>query len=195
MDRKIRRIRPQLITEEPGAPLKLLPGKRASARGRNLLCPNCHRPFARRSHRSGPIEFLASLLLVYPYRCQVCGHRFLAWPKFASRPRHREYERLHVQFPVTFRSAYYDRDISGAGTITDLSVHGCSLSTNQAPHRGTFLHLQFRYSETEAPITVDVAVVRTFHRHQMGLEFLTIRPPEESKLRRLLEHLLYGRFH
>jgi hypothetical protein len=194
MDRKIRRIRPQLITDEPDAPIELLESGHSTARGHNLLCPNCNRPFARRSHRSGPIEFLASLVLIYPYRCQVCGHRFLAWPKLASRPRHREYERLHVQFPATFKSAYFDRDLSGEGTITDLSIHGCSLNTNQAPHPGTFVQIQFRFSEMEPPIAVDVAVVRATSPRTMGIEFLTLRQPDEGRLRRLLEHLLYGRF-
>jgi hypothetical protein len=39
-----------------------------------------------------------------------------------------------------------------------------------------------------------VAVVRATSPRTMGIEFLTLRQPDEGRLRRLLEHLLYGRF-
>jgi len=195
MAERIKRVRPRLVTNEPDAPFEIFPDGESRARGHDLMCPNCNRPFARRSNRSGILDFLASLLLVYPYRCQLCAHRFMAWPKLSSPSRHREFERLHVQFPVAYRSAYLDRPVSGEGTITDLSIHGCSISTQQATQRGTFLQLYIRYSEKDAPVTVDVAVVRASNHRQIGVEFLTLHPAEESKLRRLLEHLLYGRFH
>ena len=195
MNENFKRARPRLLSDKPDTPLEIFDRGESRARGLDLICPNCNRPFARRSHRMGPLEFVASLFLVYPYRCQLCAHRFLAWPKLSRRPRHREFERLHVQFPVTYRSAYLDRTISGEGTVTDLSVHGCSLNTMQALHRGVFIQMQIRYAEADAPIAIDIAVVRSTSRNHYGLEFLTIRQAEESRLRRLLEHLLYGRFH
>ena len=42
-----------------------------------MLCPKCRIDQAHRSHRKGPLEFLASFLGVYPYRCGPCAYRFM----------------------------------------------------------------------------------------------------------------------
>ena len=41
-----------------------------------MLCPKCKTGHAHRSHRSGPLEWLAGLVAIRPYRCGSCGHRF-----------------------------------------------------------------------------------------------------------------------
>src|SRR3977135_4308912 len=41
-------------------------------------CPTCASENTHRSHRRGVIENLASLIGVYPYRCDECNERFLA---------------------------------------------------------------------------------------------------------------------
>ena len=41
-------------------------------------CPKCGGTLARRSHRSGLAEEMLSVVYVYPFRCQLCAHRFLA---------------------------------------------------------------------------------------------------------------------
>jgi predicted RNA-binding Zn-ribbon protein involved in translation (DUF1610 family) len=192
---KPRRTSLRLIREGSRAPLALPAGERALSRGGDLTCPNCGRTFVRRSHRKGLWEYLCSFLLIYPYRCQLCAHRFLATPKLPSRTAHREFERLHVRFPASFRSAYMDRTRTGEGTVTTLSIRGCSLTAQHPLRKGNFLRLHIRYAEEEAPIEIDVAVVRSSTSRQLGVEFLSMQPDEEARLRRLLEHLLYGRFH
>lgn len=44
----------------------------------SVPCPACGGTLARRAHRNGLAEKMFSLLYVYPFRCQLCGHRFLA---------------------------------------------------------------------------------------------------------------------
>jgi len=195
MNGKTRRTPLRLIRDDSHAVLTLPAGGQALSRGDDLTCPNCERQFARRSHRKGIWEFLCSFLLIYPYRCQLCAHRFLATPRMAARKPRREFERLHVRFPASFRSAYLDQTITGEGTVTTLSIRGCSLTSPQPPGKGNLLKLHIRYSEQEAPIEVDVAVVRSSANGQLGVEFLGLQPDEEERLRRLLEHLLYSRFH
>jgi hypothetical protein len=43
----------------------------------SVPCPACEGTLARRAHRDGLAEKMFSLLYVYPFRCQLCGHRFL----------------------------------------------------------------------------------------------------------------------
>jgi len=195
MSEKMRRTALRLIRDEGNVPLALPEGGRALSSGDGLTCPNCERAFTRRSHRKGIWEFLCSFLLIYPYRCQLCAHRFLATPKMTARKPHREFERLRVRFPGSFRSAYLDQTVTGDGTVTTLSIRGCNLASQQPLGKGTLLRLQLRYTEQEAPIEVDVAAVRSSTGRQLGIEFLSLQPNEEARLRRLLEHLLYGRFH
>jgi hypothetical protein len=194
MSGSARRTNPRLVRDNTTAPFALQVDGRTFSRGADLTCPKCERTFARRSHRKGLIEFLYSLVLIYPYRCQLCAHRFLATPKLAPRTPHREFERLHVRFPVSFRSAYLDQTITGEGTVLTLSIRGCSLTSQQPLGKGSLLRLQVRYAEHDAPIDIDVAVVRSSSNKQLGVEFLSLQPNEEERLRRLLEHLLYGRY-
>jgi hypothetical protein len=39
-------------------------------------CPRCQGTRLTRSRRRGPIEWLLRLIRVYPFRCDICGHRF-----------------------------------------------------------------------------------------------------------------------
>lgn len=194
MSGKIRRIAPRLISDKSPARFAVPRGGRTPVHGDDLTCPNCERRFARRSHRKGFLEFLCSLIFIYPYRCQVCAHRFLATPKLAPRTPHREFERLRVNFPASFRSAYLDQTVSGEGTVTTLSIRGCSLTSQQLPLKGGLLRIQIRHAEQDAPIEADVAVIRSSSNGLLGIEFLSLQPKEEERLRRLLEHLLYSRF-
>ena len=47
-----------------------------------MLCPKCKTDHFHRSHRRGPLEYLASLVAKYPYRCRDCGYRAL-WSRYA----------------------------------------------------------------------------------------------------------------
>jgi len=39
-------------------------------------CPKCHRPRVRPLTQRGVVEWCWRVLHWYPFRCQVCGHRF-----------------------------------------------------------------------------------------------------------------------
>lgn len=43
----------------------------------SVPCPACGGTLARRAHRNGLAEKMFSILYLYPFRCQLCGHRFL----------------------------------------------------------------------------------------------------------------------
>ena len=92
-------------------------------------CPNCRKNRVHQSRRQGLIEALWSLLCIYPFRCQLCAHRFLAfqwwWRRFISHDDLREY----VRFPVRFQATFSGKQVSGAGTVVNLSQHGCAIET------------------------------------------------------------------
>lgn len=88
-------------------------------------CPKCDGTLARRSHRDGLAEQLISLMYVYPFRCQLCSHRFFAlqWGiRYHRVPvDHREYHPRLTRVPV----APSGPDIAGTARRTGrvLSPH------------------------------------------------------------------------
>jgi hypothetical protein len=50
-----------------------------------LKCPECHGERVYRSRRRGISEWYLRLVYIYPFRCDICGHRF------------RRFMRQHVQ--------------------------------------------------------------------------------------------------
>src|SRR2546427_2121539 len=120
-----------------------------------LNCPQCGMWEVPPSRRRGLRERLWGVLTIYPFRCQVCSHRFWA---FLGRPSYnpsREFERLRVQLPVHFCPAFPgDQSDRAEGTIVDLSIRGCAIMSNMLVREGTCLCLQFKATDAEPPIEV-----------------------------------------
>ena len=153
-------------------------------------CPRCRKGFIRRSHRLGGLERLLSVFLVYPFRCQLCTYRFLAFQGRKVESRHREYERIPVRLPISFLSIYAGEQVKGDGTVVGLSIRGCALTSDHLLRRGQHLRLHLRVPQEEPPIEIAIAVVRSTVKERAGLEFLSIREEEDARLRRFVESLL-----
>ena len=55
---------------------------------RKLPCPRCSRVFVQRTRCRGLFERVGSLLMIYPFRCMRCGHRFRAKQRGVRYVRH-----------------------------------------------------------------------------------------------------------
>lgn len=150
-----------------------------------LRCSKCGTEIVRRSHRRGPLEHLLSLILIFPFRCQLCDHRFLALYGRVHRSPHREYRRLPTRLPVAFHSVDPLEDVRGAGTVVDLSINGCGIESDRLLRRGLVLQLQIPPTPSNLPIEVNAAVVRSVNGNKVGLKFLKIRKSDGDHLRQL----------
>jgi len=156
-------------------------------------CPKCDGTLARRSHRDGLAEKMLSLMYVYPFRCQLCGHRFfsLQWgiryERISTDPRkaeHRDYDRHLVHIPVRL----FDQHGEFHGKTTDLSIGGCALLMASGPFRKhSQWSVQFWLPAEPHPVMVDDAVVRTVRHQQIGMEFLWTAPAERERFSRFLQ--------
>ncbi len=152
-----------------------------------LNCPQCGMWEVHPSRRRGLRERLWSVLTIYPFRCQVCSHRFWAFLGRPSYNPNREFERLRVQLPVYFCPAFPEDQSGGMeGTIVDLSIMGCAIMSTVVVPEGACLCLRFKVTEDEPPIEVAGAVVRSVKGEKMTLAFYKIRKEEEDRLRRLI---------
>ncbi len=156
-------------------------------------CPRCGRHFVQRAHRTGVLEQLLSVAYIYPFRCQVCMHRFraLRWgQRYRRRAQdRREFERIPVRVPV--RLLGIPRPAS-AETI-DLSVNGCNVVTDALLETGTVVELEFDVQPGGSPVAVEAAVVHSTHPGGAGLVFLRIRPEEKDRLRDFIVGLMVRR--
>ena len=56
----------------------------------NNICPRCGGNWVRRSHRKGTLErIVCALLLISPFRCEDCGHRYFRFRSTGRREVHR----------------------------------------------------------------------------------------------------------
>ena len=157
---------------------------------KQILCPKCGKDFVRRTLRKGAHEYLLSAVYVYPYRCQLCAHRFLRLEPGKryneSTVDKRQYERIEAKFPATF----VGDKASGAGTVSRLSLGGCEL---ESPHRlmeGMMFNVRLQPPGLNPAINVETAIVRSVRPPLAGLEFLRSNPAEQFRLIQYIAGLL-----
>lgn len=154
-----------------------------------LTCPRCGKDFVRRTPRQGVLEQFLSLAYVYPFRCQLCTHRFRAmewgkrYQKHASDKR--QYERIPVRIPASFSGGEQE----GRAVVTDLSMGGCGMETDATFTEGGLLELRLHTSDQAPPITVE-AVVRSVRAKFAGLQFLRFQPEDKDRLSQLIRELM-----
>ncbi|GLH73098.1 hypothetical protein GETHLI_16000 [Geothrix limicola] len=151
-----------------------------------LTCPACHSDYVRRSRRTGLLDRLFSSFAVYPFRCQLCRHRFHRLQKGVTYTRidedRREYERLPIDLAVTLSLGTRQ----GQGTLTDLSMAGCSLGTEIRFEPGDILRLQVQLPDQAEVVDVQEAVLRGLHANQAKLEFLRFKTGDEARLQQFI---------
>ena len=157
---------------------------------KQILCPTCGKDFVRRTLRKGVHEYVLSAVYIYPYRCQLCAHRFLrAEPGKRyneSTVDKRQYERVKTKFPVTF----VGEKASGAGTVGRLSLGGCELESSLKLMEGMMFNLRLQPPDLNPAIHVETAIVRSVRPPVIGLEFLRTNPTEQFRLIQFIAGLL-----
>jgi len=139
------------------------------------------------------IEALGGFFCISPFRCQLCTHRFLAfqwwWSRFVNYYGRREYVRIPVRFQLTFSG----REVSGEGTVVNLSRKGCTMQTDTPIPHGEILRLRIYERDGRPLFEIDVAVVRFMVEQSVGIEFVRIQEREMERLERVLVNLCTGR--
>lgn len=151
-------------------------------------CPKCGTAKTKLAPRSGVADRLLGSLTVYPFRCQLCAHRFTTFlGKLMTNPR-RNYERVPVQYPAQVHPINDPcRRVVVEGTLSNLSLRGCQVRTSQRIPMGCRVMLEFHPAEYDEPIMVDGAIVRSRCAEGIGLRFSSFLRSEERRLRRILD--------
>jgi PilZ domain len=104
----------------------------------------------------------------------------------ADQPKERrEFARVAVKLPVTFSG----EDVAGGGLTSGLSVHGCTLVTEELLLAGASLAVHIQIPAQSEPLKVDVAEVRWGQAGEYGLEFVRLPLQEKQRLTRFIKAL------
>lgn len=161
---------------------------------KGLQCPQCSREFVKRISRRDWFERFLSNLYFYPFRCQMCGHRFrqIQWGIVYRKVDfdRREFERLPVHFPVSISA---ENGEHCEGVLQNLSMWGCGLTVDVSADKGSILCLELHVPNVTRPIVVQAAAVRSVGPNDLGVEFLKFPEGERARLRMLVRGLLASR--
>jgi hypothetical protein len=149
-----------------------------------LTCRACGSDSLLRARCFTPVEYIAGLLLVSPFRCQSCGHRFLEFRIGRDYPRRLVDRRMHKRFPVHFALSFSGGKLTGKGTVTDISMGGCTVVGYATVQIDDIFYLKLHILEDRPPVEV-AATVRWVSPKGIGFQFL--RSARENQ--RLLEFL------
>jgi hypothetical protein len=159
-----------------------------------LHCPSCSKEFVQRVGRHGAADYLKSLFYIYPFKCQVCGDRFSSfqWGVRYVRVKEdrREYERMPAELPVSMSG---EEGLAAGGTVTEISMGGCTIKTDANLVPGDILTLRIKLSDELLPAMVDAAVVRNVRSNLVGVEFLKFQKGDRDLLQIFIRGLLASR--
>jgi hypothetical protein len=156
------------------------------------VCPRCSNEYVKRVGRVGFAEHLISLFCIYPFRCQLCAHRFKALQRGVTYTKieedRREHERLPAKFPVT----YSVRGGDASGSNVDISMGGCSFDTESRLANGIIFRMELQLPDQIPPVKIQAAVTRNVQRGRAGVEFLRIERGERERLQGFVRGLMLG---
>jgi len=103
--------------------------------------------------------------------------------------------RGYPRFVCEYSIAFVGGNITGSGTVRNLSMGGCVLESDSNLRRGDHMKLRINLPEQESPIQVGLATVRWVKGQESGLGFINMEPEEQARLRRFISTLQTGQSH
>ncbi len=103
--------------------------------------------------------------------------------------------RVSHRIPIHYPIVFLGDNFTGEGTVVDISEDGCAVGSDATVGPGTRLTLDIFLPDEELPIAIEQAVVRWAKEHEFGLEFISMRPEEEERLRDVVGILRAGQSH
>ncbi len=98
--------------------------------------------------------------------------------------------RKYPRFPITMSGTLiYKERFHHTGTIRDLSVKGCRVETDSQQYTGSQVALLLHVPGESDPIRINTATVRWSGSSGIGMEFLTVAPPQQDRLNQVIRQL------
>ena len=98
----------------------------------------------------------------------------------------RKYPRFSVSLSSTLS---YKDEFRHTGSVLNISAKGCRVNSIISPFTGMQLTVQLHIPGEPKPIVINNAAVRWSGSAGIGLEFLTVTPPHQDRLDRMIQRL------
>lgn len=95
----------------------------------------------------------------------------------------RSHRRYEVKVPVH----YAGDEIRGSGTVTNLSIGGCTILGDVGVRVGSFVEVTLRLPDPHGEVQIPLAAVRYCMGEKFGLDFLQLQPGDDTRLRKYLK--------
>ena len=86
-----------------------------------------------------------------------------------------------------FRTFFSNGYLEGEGTLVNLSTQGCRIDCPTEIEAGASVELWLFLPDYDWPLKIDKAEVRWKEGDVLGVEFVSLRPAQRDRLRRLLK--------
>lgn len=98
--------------------------------------------------------------------------------------------RKHARYPVSWSVTIYQVGIEYRGTISDVSLKGCTVkSTTLRPFSGMQMRLSIDIKDGQAPLDIEKATIRWCSSDLIGIEFSRIGAHDQVRLIGLIQDL------
>ena len=94
----------------------------------------------------------------------------------------RSYHRYPVAFPVIFGGAPF----VGEGTVTDLSLTGCSITCDRTVLTGSYVKLSVILPDPTLSLFIELGKIRWVHPQAFGIEFIRLPTISRHRLDRVV---------
>jgi len=90
--------------------------------------------------------------------------------------------RQEQRYPARCSLTYWGDLIDGNGTVFNLSPSGCGIRPTKGVRAGSYLHLFLYLGVEQAPLKIELAVVRWAQALLLGLEFIRVSRWQQMRL-------------
>ena len=95
-------------------------------------------------------------------------------------------QRKHARYPVEYAGSFLGDGITASGVILNLSVAGCRAHSECTITGGDLLRVLIDIPRYQAPLQVELAMVRWSNGQEFGMEFLGAPFDDQRRLRELI---------
>jgi hypothetical protein len=85
--------------------------------------------------------------------------------------------------------SFHGDHIAGEGTVLNLSPMGCAITAAHAAIPGSYLRLDIRLKEMEAPVHIELSAIRWVSGTRFGLEFIRFGHADGERMRLFVKTL------
>ncbi len=100
--------------------------------------------------------------------------------------------RQEQRYPARCSLTYWGDLIDGNGTVFNLSPSGCGIRPTKGVRAGSYLHLFLYLGVEQAPLKIELAVVRWAQALLLGLEFIRVSSWQRLRLKQHLADVQSG---